>query len=153
MSTASASAHAMEKDSPRFSGMLMMEGSGMLFKTWKLRFCELRGAELRYFAKEGDSKPTGSFVVTGATDVPEGENRIDIHGSAGKRRLLRVSAQTPAEKTAWLGRFGAGRASCLTSSTRACRLQRPMRSGCMANRALRQCTRTLQARRATLRGL
>jgi hypothetical protein len=50
MSTASASAHAMEKDSPRFSGMLMMEGSGMLSKTWKLRFCELRGAELRYFA-------------------------------------------------------------------------------------------------------
>ena len=95
MSTASASAHAMEKDSPRFSGMLMMEGSGMLFKTWKLRFCELRGAELRYFAKEGDTEPKGLLVIAGATDVPDGggrDHRIDICGSAGGRRLLRVDA-------------------------------------------------------------
>ena len=88
-----------------FSGWLQLE-VGMI-KAWENRFCELRGAELRYFAKEGDAKPKGTFVVTGATDVPEGINRIDIHGSAGKRRLLRVSAHTSAEKAAWLARFSA----------------------------------------------
>ena len=91
-----------------FSGWLQLE-VGMI-KAWKNRFCELRGAELRYFAKEGDAEPKGLLVVAAATDVPDGggrDHRIDLRGSAGGRRLLRVAAPGAAAKAAWLERFGA----------------------------------------------
>ena len=90
------------------SGMLEKKGSKFPH-TWKLRFFEQRGPELRYFVKEGDAKPQGTFGVLSFTVIPDREGkrarRIDMYGAGGK--LLSVAAMSPESKEEWLAALGA----------------------------------------------